>query len=146
MSVNVDRLRIVHYPDPVLRQRAEAVDASEETVRRVAVRMLALMKEAEGVGLAAPQVGLSWRLFVANPSGQAGDDRVFINPELSEPTRETEPYEEGCLSLPFIRGEVTRPRGIVVTATGLEGERFTLRGEGLPARVWQHEQIGRAHV
>ncbi|MEM1099462.1 MAG: peptide deformylase [Planctomycetota bacterium] len=142
MAVDPAQLRIVHHPHPVLRERAEPVELSDE-VRAVAVRMVELMHEADGVGLAAPQVGLPWRLFVANwtgPVSGGGQDHVFINPELTAPSRETGPHEEGCLSLPDIRAEITRPLGITVTATDLEGQRFTMTDDGgLAARVWQHE-------
>jgi peptide deformylase len=139
MPVDPLRLRIVTYPDPVLRQPAEAVTEFNDEVRGVAHRMLELMREAPGVGLAAPQVGLSWRVFVANPTGEPGDDRVFINPEIVEASRDVAAMEEGCLSLPEIRGEVQRPRRVTVRAIDLDGERFELTSDELPARVWQHE-------
>ena len=139
MPVDPLSLRIVTYPDPVLRQPAEAVTEFNDEVRGVAHRMLELMREAPGVGLAAPQVGLSWRVFVANPTGEPGDDRVFINPEIVEASRDVAAMEEGCLSLPEIRGEVQRPRRVTVRAIDLDGERFELTSDELPARVWQHE-------
>ena len=139
MPVDPLRLRIVTYPDPVLRQPAEAVTEFNDEVRGVAHRMLELMREAPGVGLAAPQVGLSWRVFVANPTGEPGDDRVFINPEIVGASRDVAAMEEGCLSLPEIRGEVQRPRRVTVRAIDLDGERFELTSDELPARVWQHE-------
>ncbi|MFW5683013.1 MAG: peptide deformylase [Phycisphaeraceae bacterium] len=139
MPVDPLRLRIVKYPDPVLRQPADPVGEVSDEVRGVAHRMLALMHEAPGVGLAAPQVGLSWRMFVANPTGEPGNDRVFINPEIVDASRDVAAMEEGCLSLPEIRGEVQRPRRVTVRAIGLDGEPFELTSEELPARVWQHE-------
>ncbi|GAB4383189.1 MAG: peptide deformylase [Phycisphaerales bacterium] len=150
MSVDPNSLRIRIYPDRVLRQKAEPIDLTGEVVD-VAHRMIDLMREAEGIGLAAPQVGLSWRLFVVEiPEGEGRDPNadpptatvgpvVFINPELSDPDRNLEPLEEGCLSLPEIRGDVIRPTGITVSATDLEGRRFTLRAGGLLARCIQHE-------
>lgn len=139
MAVDVDHLRIVHYPDPVLRQRAREVPRVDDEVRAVAARMIELMHEARGVGLAAPQVGLSWRMFVANPSGEPGDNRVFINPVLRDPSRETEAREEGCLSLPGVNGEITRPTAITIDALDENGRPFSLTSDALPARVWQHE-------
>lgn len=139
VAVDPASLTIVHHPHPVLRQRAEAVTL-DEGVRAVALRMVELMHEADGVGLAAPQVGLPWRLFVANWTGARGADHVFVNPALIDPSRETGPHEEGCLSLPDIRGEITRSLGITVEATGLNGSAFAMRDDGgLAARVWQHE-------
>lgn len=139
MPVDPLRLRIVTYPASVLRQPARPVDEVTDEVRAVAQRMLDLMHEAPGVGLAAPQVGVSWRIFVANPTGEPGGDRVFINPEIADASRDVAAMEEGCLSLPEIRGEVQRPRRVTVRATDLEGERFELTSEELAARVWQHE-------
>ena len=139
MSIDPEQLRIVHYPHPVLRGRAKAVQAVTDEIRRVAERMIDLMHEAPGVGLAAPQVGLDWRLFVANPTGDPGDDHVYINPELSGPSRETEVHEEGCLSLPEIHGDINRPVAITIRALDMDGNPFEQTAEGLPARVWQHE-------
>ncbi len=139
MAIEVDQLRIVHYPAPVLRRRAKAIDAIDEQVRRVAEKMLQLMHEAPGVGLAAPQVGLPWRMFVACPTGETADDRVFINPRITNPSRQAETMEEGCLSLPEINVDVLRPRQATVEATDLDGNPFTLTSDELPARIWQHE-------
>lgn len=137
--VQPESLRIVHYPHPVLRQVAKPLPGATDEVRRVARKMLELMHEARGVGLAAPQVGLSWRLFVANATGEPGDDRVFINPVLSDPSPETHPHDEGCLSLPHITGEITRPTRITIDALDEQGNPFTLTSDELAARVWQHE-------
>jgi peptide deformylase len=139
MPVKPDELRIVHYPDPVLREVAKAVQGVSDEVRGVARRMLELMHEVRGVGLAAPQVGLGWRMFVANPTGEPGDDRVFINPKLSKPSNETHAHEEGCLSLPHITGEITRPTRITIDALDEQGQPFELTSDELPARIWQHE-------
>jgi len=139
MPVKAEDLKIVRYPDPVLRREALPIDELTDEVRHVARRMIELMHEAEGVGLAAPQVGLSWRMFVANATREPDDDRVFINPVLSDPARETEPRDEGCLSIPGVTVQVRRPRSIAIQATDLEGNRFTLTSDELPARVWQHE-------
>jgi peptide deformylase len=132
-------LKIVYYPDPVLRQKASPVAGVTDEVRAVAQRMLELMHEARGVGLAAPQVGLSWRLFVANPTGEANDDRVYINPELTQPTRYTDRHEEGCLSIPGVNGQIMRPTGVRIEATGINGEKIVDESEELLARIWQHE-------
>ena len=137
--VNPDTLKIVLYPDPVLRRPCEPVQGATDEVRAVARRMLDLMHEARGVGLAAPQVGLSWRLFVANPTGEPEDDRVFINPILSNPSPQTHTHEEGCLSIPHVTGDITRPLGITVDATDEHGGPVQLTSDELAARVWQHE-------
>lgn len=141
MAVNPEKLRIVHYPDPILRQKAKSIEAVTDEIRAVARRMLELMHDAPGVGLAAPQVGLSWRMFVANddPEQNPESDRVFINPAFSDASTEIEGYEEGCLSLPEIRAEVRRPRQITIHATDLEGQNFSMTSDQLAARIWQHE-------
>lgn len=155
MRPDPDSLFIVTYPHPVLRMRSKVVDRVTDEVRAVARRMIDLMHEAEGIGLAANQVGLAWRLFVADvphsddpkdnrslnavPVSATDGPRVYINPVFSEPERDLVPQEEGCLSLPEIRGTVRRPSVITITALDLEGERFTVRGGGLLARCWQHE-------
>jgi len=142
---------IVEYPDPVLRKKAKPVGEVTAEVRLLAERMIQVMIEAEGVGLAAPQVGVSWRMFVAHvpeseersalsdPPGATLVPEVYINPVLSKPVGEIEPYEEGCLSLPEVRGEVFRPPTITITATGLDGKVFTRTATGLLSRCWQHE-------
>jgi len=134
-----DSLSLRRYPDPALRAEAQPVAEVTDEVRRVASRMIELMHEHQGVGLAGPQVGLDWRLFVANLSGEPGEDRVFINPVLSDPARQTEARDEGCLSLPRVEGEITRPSGITIDAVDDQGEPFQMWAEGLLARVWQHE-------
>jgi peptide deformylase len=150
MTVDPAKLRVRLYPDKMLRQKAEPIDLTPN-VLEVAERMVELMYESEGIGLAAPQVGLAWRMFVADvppcEEDQAESDLptttkgpvVYINPELSEPARNIEPFEEGCLSLPDIRGDVIRPTEISITAIDHEGNSKTHRAAGLLARCWQHE-------
>jgi peptide deformylase len=135
----------------VLRRRGADVSAVTDEVRAVARRMIELMFEAEGIGLAAPQVGLSWRMFVAHvpesedrslgdvPATATAHPVVYINPVLSEFSRDLTPYDEGCLSLPEISGDVRRPSQATITAVGIDGTPFTARGSGLLARCWQHE-------
>jgi len=150
MTVDPSTLRVVNYPHPALRRKAEAISPSPE-VRAVALRMIELMHEHEGIGLAAPQVGLPWRLFVTFVP--EGDGRhadidlptaeaqacVYINPVLSDPRGKLRSSEEGCLSLPDIRGAVHRPETITITAQSTDGRSFTRSGTGLLARCWQHE-------
>ena len=139
MAVDPQTLSIRHYPDPVLCLRGKPVERIDDEVRAVAHRMLQLMHAAPGVGLAAPQVGLSWRMFVANATGSPDDDMVFVNPTLLDPGRDTEELEEGCLSLPDIRGLIRRPKLMTIQAQDEDGEHFELTADGLEARIWQHE-------
>lgn len=145
------RLRILNYPAPVLTDRADAVPAVTPEVLAVIDRMLELVREADGVGLAAPQIGLAWRLFVADvppdeerspeadPPTATASPRVFINPVVVKAEGAAEIGEEGCLSLPDIRGDVPRSPIVTVRALGADGEEFTLRCGGLLARCCQHE-------
>jgi len=155
MGVEAANLHIVSYPAPVLRKRAEAVPAVTDEVKAVARRMIELMFEAEGIGLAAPQVGLAWRMFVchvpesddpederslsSDPVSATREPMVCINPVLTEPERDLVSYEEGCLSLPDIRGDVRRPSAITLSGLDVNGKPFKLRAYGLLARCWQHE-------
>ncbi|MGB0768438.1 MAG: peptide deformylase [Phycisphaeraceae bacterium] len=139
MAIDPDQLAIVSYPDPVLRIRAEPIAVIDDEIRTIASRMLELMHAAPGVGLAAPQVGLPLRLFVANPTGEPEDDRVYINPELIDPQPGKAARDEGCLSLPNITVEVHRPEGITIRARNLDGDPFEETADGLLARIWQHE-------
>lgn len=150
MSVDPAKLRIEVYPTEVLRTKASEVEANDE-VRAVATRMIDLMRGAEGIGLAAPQVGLTWRMFVAhvpvqeddplNPEIRSNTDepQVFINPEITEYSRDLEPYDEGCLSLPGVTGEVNRPSTVTMRALDLDGNQVEVKATGLLARCWQHE-------
>lgn len=149
--MDAPKLHIINYPHPALRAKAATIEKITDEVRAVARKMIDLMHAAEGVGLAAPQVALSWRLFVADvreddersasatPPTATRGPVVYINPILSHPVGPLEPYEEGCLSLPDIRGEVRRPPVISITALDLEGQPFTHTAAGLLARCWQHE-------
>lgn len=139
-ALQPEQLRIVHYPHPALRRKARPIEKIDGHVRAVAARMIELMHEADGVGLASPQVGLDWRLFVARPGREPDDPaRVFINPVLKNHAHQTAPREEGCLSIPGVFAEITRPVGLTVEALDEHGEPFTLTSDELPARVWQHE-------
>jgi peptide deformylase len=131
-------MRIVYYPDPVLRKRAAPVAPDHAGLEDLVADMVGAMDEARGVGLAAPQVGLSIRLFLANPSGDAEDLLVCINPEVT-PHGPTESAEEGCLSLPDLHAQVVRPTLVKMTWTGLDGVRHTDEFEGFLARILQHE-------
>lgn len=142
-------MTIIRYPAPVLRQVARPIEQVDQTVRAVAERMIELMHAAPGIGLAAPQVGLAWRMFVAHvprgereagePATSLDEPRVYVNPVISDPAGGVEAWEEGCLSLPDIHGDVLRPPEVTITALGLDGETFSQRGAGLLARCWQHE-------
>jgi peptide deformylase len=133
-------LSLVEYPHPALRRRARPLARIDDALRAAAARMFEIMYEAQGVGLAANQVALPYRMFVINVAGErgAGEELVFVNPVLSRP-RGTAVQEEGCLSLPGVRMDVRRPERIVVDAWTLDGDPLHLDLDGLLARVVQHE-------
>ncbi len=133
-----EELRIICWPDPRLLKKSEPVESFDDNLRELAERMLVLMREARGVGLAAPQVGQNIRLFVMNPTGQAGDERIYVNPVLIDPDGEDE-AEEGCLSLPGINVKIIRSKLITLEARDLSGKKIELREPGYVARIWQHE-------
>jgi peptide deformylase len=139
MNTAPENLTIVHHPDPILRKVAQPVESVTPEIVAICKRMLELMHEAPGVGLAAPQVGLALRLFVANATGEPEDDMVFINPTITIDGRATEDMEEGCLSLPGINASIRRPKAVTIEATDIDGNRFRASSDDLPARIWQHE-------
>jgi peptide deformylase len=132
--------QLVTYPDPVLRSRAREVEGIDAPIRELAGDMLRIMREEDGVGLAAPQVGATLRIFVtAAGAEESAPELVYINPSIVSFEGALEPSEEGCLSLPGIRGTIRRPPRVTVRATGLDGEPFMRASSGLLARCWQHE-------
>ncbi|MEM7228971.1 MAG: peptide deformylase [Planctomycetota bacterium] len=138
MSIDPAELDVVYYPDAILRQKAAPIPEITDEVRAVAARMIELMHEHDGIGLAAPQVGLPWRMFVTR--GEDGEpETVFINPVLSLARGDLVPHEEGCLSLPGITVDVRRPKAASITAMDLDGNSFTLETDAFTARIWQHE-------
>ena len=128
--------QIRRYGDPVLRMRAEPVETFDDELQRLAERMLGLMRDAEGIGLAATQVGILRRFFVCSLDDE---DRVLVNPVVTPVGSETESDLEGCLSLGPVRVPVDRATKVRVEALDVKGEPVTLELEGLPARVVQHE-------
>jgi len=131
-------LRIICWPDPRLLRKSEAVESFDENLRALAARMLELMRQAKGVGLAAPQVGHNIRLFVMNSTAEPGKERIYVNPVLVDPDGEEE-GEEGCLSLPGINVKVVRNKLITLEAKDISGKPLQQRESGYVARIWQHE-------
>ena len=131
-------LKIIFYPDPRLRKTSDTVTVFDQSLKDLATRMLELMRTARGVGLAAPQVGENVRMFVMNPTGEEGDDRIYVNPVLADAEGEEE-GEEGCLSLPGINAKVWRSKKLKMQALDLEGHPIEEIADGYIARIWQHE-------
>jgi peptide deformylase len=136
----IGRLELVEYPHPALARKAKPLARIDDAVRDAVTQMFDIMYEAQGVGLAANQVALPYRLFVVNVTGQrgGGEELVFLNPALSRP-RGTAVQEEGCLSLPGLRMDVRRPERVVLDAWSLDGQPIHLDLDGFLARVVQHE-------
>jgi peptide deformylase len=129
---------IRRFGDPVLKSRAMAVDRFDESLRQQVGRMAAIMGDALGVGLAAPQLGISQRLLVY----RVGPDAPVValaNPELEWASDEHESLDEGCLSIPGVTVDVERPVYVRVRALDEDGELRTVEASGLEARVIQHE-------
>jgi len=135
MSADV---KVIFYPDPRLKKVSKPVQVFDEALAALAARMLELMREHRGVGLAAPQVGRNIRMFVMNATQQPGDDRVYVNPELIDPTGH-ETAEEGCLSLPGINCDIERNQAVILRAQDVKGDPVEERASGYVARIWQHE-------
>ena len=128
-------LELVTYPDPRLNVRSEPTEPDE--VRDLVRAMFETMYAEEGIGLAAVQVGRPVRVFVTKVRDDR--ERVYINPEIVGTSIEENTAEEGCLSIPDTRADVTRPARVSVQATNLKGRIFRLNAQGLLARAIQHE-------
>ena len=138
-DVNLSALRLMRFPDPVLAQVCAEVGEVDEDLRRLAEGMFKVMQAAGGMGLAAPQVGVPVQVFVVSPALLRGDHGgVYVNPRLIDQDG-SEVAEEGCLSLPGVNCRIKRAQRVTIRATDLDGAAFSDQGEGLAARVFQHE-------
>jgi peptide deformylase len=134
-------LQVIHYPHPTLRHVSKPLKRVDRELREMIAEMFALMYKHEGVGLAANQVDLPYRLFVANPTGdpkQTDQEYVFINPVIVSGKGQVE-GEEGCLSIPGLVAQVVRKEKVNIEAYNLSGEMFSGELDGLFARIVQHE-------
>ena len=128
--------------DKILRQKARLVERIDPEIKEFVYDLIETMYEKDGVGLAAPQVGKSIRIFVVDPfwfkEGYEKEPKVFINPVFKEFNGESE-GEEGCLSLPDIYAHVTRAENVQIEALNEKGEKVKYQADGLFARALQHE-------
>ena len=144
--------QIRQYPDPALRMRANEVESFDEDLTGLVERLIALMQDANGVGLAATQIGILRRVFVFRPNGGHADDdeeteseaepeppRALVNPRIVDASDETEADDEGCLSLQGVQVPVERNVKVTVEAADPEGNAVKLEFDGHPARIVQHE-------
>ncbi|MFT5123850.1 MAG: peptide deformylase [Kiritimatiellia bacterium] len=143
---------ITKFANPVLRQKGVAITAFDDALKELAANMVETMHDAEGIGLAAQQVGKALNLCVIDIPEKADTDDtgvrlhpdvamplVLVNPVVTAQSEEKEPYEEGCLSFPEITGNVIRPVGVTVKFQDLSGGELELEATGLLARCMQHE-------
>ncbi|TRX51623.1 peptide deformylase [Fulvivirga sp. M361] len=135
---------IVVYGDPVLKKRAVDITPGEIDVKQLSVDMFETMEGAHGIGLAAPQIGKSIRMFVVDGRPMEEKEmedfvKVFINPEILEETGEEWPFEEGCLSIPNIREEVLRNAKLRIRYFDVDWNEHEEEFDGMKARIIQHE-------
>ena len=135
----VAKSQIRQYPEPVLREPARPVSEFSDDLRALVKRMITLMDDANGVGLAGNQVGLLRRVLVYRPDREDAEPRALVNPVISERSEETETDEEGCLSLGPLRVPVERNVRVSVDAQDEHGEPVHVNAEHLEARILQHE-------
>ena len=135
----LSQYKIVTYPNPILLKRSEEIPVVNSETKQLVKDMFLIMYAEGGVGLAAPLIGISERLFVVNPEGKkGGPEFTFINPILSEPQGQVA-GPEGCLSLPGISGDVVRAKKITVNALNEKGKPVQFAAEEFLARILQHE-------
>jgi peptide deformylase len=138
---NGRQLQLIYYPHPTLRHRSKPLRRVDAELRRMVAEMFEVMYQSDGIGLAANQVNLPYRLFVMNVEADPAvkeAEMVFINPVIKRRKGQVE-ESEGCLSLPGIRAPVVRAEEIIVQAYNLAGEEVKFRASGLAARAVQHE-------
>jgi len=138
----VSGLQIFKYPAPTLRAPNEEITEFDDNLKTLSRRMFDIMYEAEGVGLAAPQVGINKRLMVYNEHGDPKkwmSEMVLVNPQIVEKSAATDIETEGCLSFPGMNGPVKRSKWIKVEAKNLKGKTFKKKFVEWEARIFQHE-------
>jgi peptide deformylase len=137
----IGRVQIIKYPHPTLRHKSKPLKRVDRELKQIVAEMFELMYSNDGIGLAANQVDLPYRLFVMNVKGdpsEEGEAKVFLNPVVTRKSGSAE-AQEGCLSFPDIWAPVRRPEKIIVSAYGIDGEEFSYEMDGLYARAVQHE-------
>lgn len=132
-------LKILEFPDPRLRTIAQPVIKVDNQIRELVDDMFETMYDAPGIGLAATQVDVHQRIVVMDLSDDKSEPLVFINPEFTVLTEETDVYQEGCLSVPGFYEDVQRPQRVKVNALDRNGVPFEIIAEGLLAICVQHE-------
>jgi len=129
---------VVKYPDPILLQKTDHVDKIGDRERVLIRDMIETMHSQSGVGLAANQIGIARRIFVASPDGERGQELAFFNPEIIKSAGSLK-ESEGCLSVPNLWEPIRRYKRVTLKATNLKGRAVVIKAEGLLARIFQHE-------
>lgn len=125
-------------PDPLLRQKAKKISGVDPSIRRLIANMVETMHDANGVGLAAPQIGVSLRLVVIRMPEEGANNIVLVNPEIVKKSGERE-IEERCLSIPGYAGTVKRSCSVTVKARNENWKEVRIKGEDLLAQALEHE-------
>lgn len=140
------KLPLIYYGNQILRKKCQLVSEINEEIKSLVENMIDTMEANNGIGIAAPQVGSNLRIFITkiplyneDKEVSPGELKVFINPEILEYSREESILSEGCLSIPKVHGNVSRPYKIKVKALNLEGKEFTEELEGLDSHCVLHE-------
>lgn len=131
--------RILTYPNETLKKKALSVGKLKREDRALIQDLIDTMYQEEGVGIAAPQVGVSKRIIIISPNATKGEERVLINPEILHASKEEALGTEGCLSVPGISGEIRRAVSVRISALDERGKTFTEEWTGFPAHIVQHE-------
>jgi len=130
---------LVYYGNNTLTSTAEKVENIDDAIVSIVNDMFDIMYKEKGIGLAAPQIDIGKRIIVVDTGEQKVQKFALINPVIIESSDKTEPYEEGCLSLPGLLADVIRPKEIIVRGITPGGEEVEIEAAGLVARVFQHE-------
>ncbi len=132
-------LEIRKFKDPILRQKSQDIEEITDEIRKLAQDMKETMEKNQGVGLAAPQIGISKRIIVINPDLTNREFSVLLNPKITKISREKETNEEGCLCFPRLFLKIKRAKEVEAEGTKENGEKIKINAKGLLARVLQHE-------
>ncbi|MDX9801266.1 MAG: peptide deformylase [Spirochaetia bacterium] len=130
-------LDIITIGNEILTEKAALIADINDDIKSLVDEMIETLEKNSGIGLAAPQVAVKKRLFITKAPGE--NVRVFINPDIIQTSQEMELYEEGCLSIPGVWANVSRPSAVTIQAWGLDGKVFRLEADDILARVVQHE-------
>jgi peptide deformylase len=129
-------LEIKKYPDPILRKKCQEVKEMTEEIRDLFQDMIQTMTKNQGIGLAAPQIGILKRIIVVQTENAT---QAFINPKIIKESKEIDLGEEGCLSFPGLFLKIKRAKEVEVKALDIKGNEIRIKAEGLVARIFQHE-------